>query len=238
MDNRTEPIAAGVWRLEVATLTNAYVVARDALGDRDGLILVDAGTRAAPPRLVRSLRLLGLDPRAVDEVVCTHWHADHAGGATRLALGPSAPSLAALSPDAEVIAGAAEPATGRRTPLARALARVSRRPTPAPTSALCDGERLDGGLVVVAAPGHTVGQAAIWLPERGALLAGDAVLTAPRLWTGPRALTADLDAVPATLARLAALGPGVVGPGHGPPLRRRAAERLEALAERAARRVR
>ena len=72
-------------------------------------------------------------------------------------------------------------------------------------------------------PGHTFGHCALHLPDRGVLLAGDAIVmfdpyTARR---GPclvaRAATADSERALASLDRIADAGADVVLTGHGPP---------------------
>jgi glyoxylase-like metal-dependent hydrolase (beta-lactamase superfamily II) len=42
---------------------------------------VDTGTNHAVPRLLAALEAAGLEPEAVDMVIPTHVHLDHAGGA-------------------------------------------------------------------------------------------------------------------------------------------------------------
>jgi glyoxylase-like metal-dependent hydrolase (beta-lactamase superfamily II) len=72
-------------------------------------------------------------------------------------------------------------------------------------------------------PGHTHGHVSLHLPERGALLAGDALVTLDPYTgrTGPRvvsgAATADSHEALASLSRLAETGAGTVLPGHGAP---------------------
>jgi glyoxylase-like metal-dependent hydrolase (beta-lactamase superfamily II) len=241
VDNRTEQIADGVWRVEVAYATNAFVLADDGRGDAAGLTLVDTGWRSGGPRLVRSVRMLGLDPRAIGRVLLTHWHADHAGSAARFARSSAAATVAVGEGDHAVVTGE-EPApyaavpTGWTSRLGRLLARTGAiapaEPVPEAT-ALADGAVLDGGVEVVAAPGHTPGHSAFWLPERGVLLAGDAVWNTWVTWTGPRLSCSAIPAIPATLERLAAIDPDVLAVAHGPPLRDGAGARLRRLADRA-----
>lgn len=79
-----------------------------------------------------------------------------------------------------------------------------------------------GRLVPVPTPGHTSGHCAFHLPERGVLIAGDALMTAhpaarttgPQLL--PRMFNHDEAAALASLQALAGLSADVVLPGHGP----------------------
>lgn len=234
MDNRTEQLADGVWRVEVATYVNAFVLANDGRGDADGLTLVDTGWRGAGPSLVRSIRLAGLDPRAIGDVLLSHWHADHAGGAARFARSSAGPAVWIGEADRPVLTGARRPrpsAPGTST-AGRVVARLVREPEAvAEPRAFVAGMRMPaaGGLEVVPAPGHTPGHCAFWLPERGVLLAGDAVFNVWFLSRGPRMLCSALPATPATLRRLAGLTYDTLAMGHGPPVTRRAAERVAAL---------
>jgi glyoxylase-like metal-dependent hydrolase (beta-lactamase superfamily II) len=76
---------------------------------------------------------------------------------------------------------------------------------------------------VVPTPGHTYGHCALHLPDRDALLAGDAIVMldpytgkrGPRLVA--RAATAHSDRALASLDALAATGAGTVLTGHGDP---------------------
>ncbi len=242
MDNRTEPLADGVWRIEVGPSINAYLVAHDRRGDGAGLTLVDTGTRGAGPRLVRSIRMLGLDPRAVDQVLLTHWHPDHVGSAARFAASGAAPAVAVGAEDLEIVRGTApppRPGPADTTTLGRILTRVVRPATPVPSArGLADGERVEAsGAEVLDTPGHTRGHVAFWLPDTGMLLAGDALWTLGRVTQGPRTLCSALSRRAETIQRLARLDPAVLAVGHGPPVRTEVGRRLRRLAGRAGRPV-
>lgn len=237
MDNRTEQLADGVWRVELHTYVNAYVLANDGRSDADGLTLVDTGTRSGPPRFVRSIRLLGLDPRAIHDVLLTHWHTDHSGGASRFATSRAAPDVAAGAGDLPAVHGRAHRPMRRHAAeqglLGRLAGRVLGSPAAVPDAAgLADGQRLGagGGVDVVATPGHTAGHVAFHLPDRGVVLAGDAVCNIWFLSRGPRFLCERPPLVRSSIARLAALPVDVVAVGHGPPIVRDARARLAALA--------
>lgn len=243
MDNKTQQLADGVWRVEVAYGINAFVLADDGFGDGEGLTIVDTGLRSGGPRLVRSIRMMGLNPRAVGRVLLSHWHGDHAGSAAQFARSSAAPSVHVGTDDVAIVAGrvdrpfAAAP-PGWTTRLGRLAERLGAggpaEPVP-DVAALADGDHLDvaGGLRVVHAPGHTAGHSAFWLAERGVLLGGDAVFNTWATWRGPTMFCSAIPAIPGTVRALAALESGTFAVAHGPPLTRRIAERLERVADRA-----
>lgn len=233
MDNATTKLADGVWRVQVGTGTNAYVLADDGHSDAEGLTLVDVGWRACAPRLVRSIRVAGMNPRAVRRIIVTHWHTDHAGAVARWVDSSAAPEVVAADPDAGVLEGADPPpaptAPGRWT-----LSLSGRPPTVDAVTRVGDADVLPtaGGAHVITTPGHTPGHIALWLPERSVLLAGDAVFNVVRPSLGPRLVAHDRAARAKAVARLATLTPDVVAVGHGPPIDRNAAAVLTRLAHR------
>lgn len=240
MDNATQQLAQGVWRIEVGPLLNAYLVATDGEGDGAGLTLVDTGTRRSGPRLVRSIRLLGFDPAAINDVVLTHWHSDHMGSAARFAASSATPRVSVGRRDAPPVQGQvprphAVAAPGDVTRLGRLLSPVA---TPGPpvdaVTALDDGMRLEHAddALVVDAPGHTLGSIALLLERAGVLLAGDAVMTIGRVTRGIAPFRSARTQEAVTLQRLAALEFDVLAAGHGPPVVTKARDRLRRLAER------
>ncbi|MDQ3343389.1 MAG: MBL fold metallo-hydrolase [Actinomycetota bacterium] len=241
MDNGTEQLADGVWRIEVGFAINAYLLANDGLGDAEGLTLVDTGTATSGPRLVRSIRMLGLEPRAVGDILLSHWHADHSGSAARFVRSEAAPRVHAGQADLPAVRG--EDPLPQRRAAAGDVSRLGRllagrlRPGPAVRDAvgLLDGATLPvaGGVRVVAAPGHTGGSVAFHLHEQGVLLAGDAALNVLWLSRGPGWTRSARRQEAATLRRLATLDFRILGLGHGPVVAKRAQQRLAALAGRA-----
>jgi len=235
MDNRTEQLAQGVWRIEVSTYINCFVLANDGRGDAEGLTVVDTGTRSGGPRLVRSLRMLGFDPRAVCDVLLTHWHPDHAGSAARFATSGAGSRVWVGAGDLDTVRGAPRsvPSPEDATMLGRLLTRHGTRARPVPTArSLTEDDRLEvaGGIQVVATPGHTPGHVSYLLPDRGLLLAGDALFNVWFLSRGPRFLCTALSAQRATLERVSRLEFEALAVAHGPAVRSRAKERVAALA--------
>ncbi|WP_311172222.1 MBL fold metallo-hydrolase [Halobellus ordinarius] len=158
------------------------------LPDR-GLVL-DPG----PPRdaswtvLTEGLSAAGLSLASIETVVVTHWHADHAGVAPRLAAEANAELI--LHDDDAPLVGEYGTQRGRRVErdvrrlrewgvpdsvLAQIKATDEPSPMPdrCPVRSVTDGERIDG-VEFVHTPGHTAGHLAIEVGD--ALLLGDAVL--------------------------------------------------------------
>lgn len=191
---------------------NCYLVRED-----DGLTLIDAAIPGCEQAILSAARALGAPIR---RIALTHAHADHVG---------SLDALRALLPDAEVLISARD---------ARLLAGDMsldphepqdklrggfQRVTTRPTRLLAHGDRV-GSLEVVAAPGHTPGQIALFDARDGSLIAGDAFQTRGGLavsgtlrplfpfpalatWHRPTALD--------SARRLHALRPARLAVGHG-----------------------
>jgi glyoxylase-like metal-dependent hydrolase (beta-lactamase superfamily II) len=220
--------APGVHRVEDA-YTNWYLVEG---GDRE-LVAVDAGVRSSWDSLRSALPRIGRSDSDLASVVLTHAHFDHLGFAERARrdLGVDVwvhendvplvhhpmqyahersrlPYLA--NPKAMPIMGALLSAGAFWPPPVKQLRRYRQ-----------DGERLPAGLQPVFTPGHTLGHCALHLPDRDALIAGDAIVTldpytaakGPRIVAG--AATADRERALGSLDALAATGAAIVLTGHG-----------------------
>lgn len=78
-----EPLGDGLWAIDTGfhrdRFDAAYLVA-----DGGRAAFVDTGTAFAVPRLLAALEALGLPRSAVDFVIATHVHLDHAGGVGQL----------------------------------------------------------------------------------------------------------------------------------------------------------
>jgi glyoxylase-like metal-dependent hydrolase (beta-lactamase superfamily II) len=187
--------------------------------DEDGLTLVDAGLGLAAPKVLRQLQAAGYAPGDVKRILVTHAHPDHVGGL---------PALKAAT-GAQVICTAVEkPYTEGVAPV---LAKGRKPGKPMPGTpvdrAVQDGEEMReiyGGLQVVTTPGHSLGQAAFWQPERRVLICGDTMMNMLRLSLPFDAYTADMDLARQSVAKVARLEPDVVCFGHGPVLTSAAAK--------------
>jgi|tagenome__1003787_1003787.scaffolds.fasta_scaffold20763286_1 glyoxylase-like metal-dependent hydrolase (beta-lactamase superfamily II) len=207
--------------------------------DGDRLTAVDAGLPGFASELERDLHELGHRVDDVEALVLTHSDADHTGiakvlreaGATVYIHGYDQATLASPGPKG----GDARPVKlvrdlWRPTLLRTIVAMAGKggaRPTAIEGPELfADGDVLDvpGRPRVIHTPGHTPGHCAIVFEDRGALFAGDALVTwnvvtgsrGPQLM--PRAMNVSNAEARESLDRLGRLeGVRVALPGHGEP---------------------
>jgi glyoxylase-like metal-dependent hydrolase (beta-lactamase superfamily II) len=228
----TRDVAPGIHRVEDAYV-NWYLVE-----DGGRLTIVDTGLPASWRSLPAALRELGRSPDDVEAVVLTHAHFDHMGFAERARRELGVPVWAhererpvAAHPWRYEHERSRLPYFVRHPSFALVFARMGaagalwvKGADDVRTYADDDGELdVPGRPRVVPAPGHTHGHCALHLPERDALIAGDALVTRDPYTggTGPRivagAATADSGRALASLDALAATGAGTVLTGHGEP---------------------
>jgi glyoxylase-like metal-dependent hydrolase (beta-lactamase superfamily II) len=239
-------VAEGVHRIEDA-YTNWYLIEE---GGR--LTVVDAGVPTSWWSLKGALGKLGRGLADIEAVVLTHAHFDHIGFAERARRELGVPvwvhendvplTQKPLLYGRERAALSYVATQPRALPIVASFVR-NRAFFPSPIARVT---RYDAGATlpvpgsprVVFTPGHTLGHCALHLPERDAVIAGDAIVmldpyTAKR---GPRivarAATADSERAFASLKPLAATGARTVLTGHGEPytggVERAAAEAYEA----------
>jgi glyoxylase-like metal-dependent hydrolase (beta-lactamase superfamily II) len=228
-------VADGVHRVEDA-YTNWYIVE-----DSDRLTIVDAGVPRSWHSLLDALRSLKRSTDDIAAVVLTHGHFDHLGFAERARAALDVPvwvheNDVPLSRHPRRYGYERSPAYYMATqvrafPIVAALLR-NRAWWPPP---IADVRRYENGTLdvpgqplVVPTPGHTLGHCALQLPDRDAVIAGDAIVTL-NPYTGRRgpqivagAATVDSPRALASLDALEATGAKTVLVGHGPPWTRRA----------------
>ncbi len=148
--------------------------------------LIDAGV-GHPEHLDELAQTLG--GRALQRVLVTHSHPDHASGV---------PALRARWPSVEVCAWTQGPSADWRT--------------------LADGDDVVAGdqrLTVVHTPGHAVDHVCFREPVSRGLFCGDMMTATTSVMVPPAARGGNLREYLASLRRLAALSPTVAWPGHG-----------------------
>ena len=227
----TRSVAPGVHRLAHARVS-CYLIE-----EGDAVTLVDAGLPRVRPVLDRALAAIGRRPADVRALVLTHAHFDHVGAAASVQADWGVPVLAhpaehalAAHPysyaheDPRLLYPLTHP---KGVPLLAEMAAGGAFAVRGVTGVRSfePGDVLDvpGSPRVVFSPGHTAGHSALHLPDRDALLTGDALVTLDpyNARTGPRivagAATADSAQALESLEALAATGAGVLLPGHGEP---------------------
>lgn len=190
-----EQVSPHAWRLRLPSRTlppfdhvNTYLVASNGVG-----VVIDPGSPGADAAeaIRRALEHAGV--HLLKAVLLTHTHHDHVDG------------LAALLDSAEGCAVYVHPLEAGR------LARV-RDVVP-----LADERRIAVGDVTLRSlhtPGHSPGHLTFLVEEDGVALVGDLVAGRGSSWVGVP--EGDVPAYLESLARLRALGPRMLAPGHGP----------------------
>jgi glyoxylase-like metal-dependent hydrolase (beta-lactamase superfamily II) len=222
--------APGVHRVEDA-YTNWYLL------EEDGRItIVDSGVPDSWDSLRAALGAIGRGVGDVEAVVLTHAHFDHMGFAERARRELHVPVYVHEN-DVPLTRhplryGHERPRSyyfatqPKALPIVASLTR-HRAWFPQPVGEVVRYESgvlpVPGSPHVVFTPGHTLGHCALHLPERDAVIAGDAIVTLDPYTarTGPRlvarAATADTARALGALDALAATGARTVLCGHGEP---------------------
>jgi glyoxylase-like metal-dependent hydrolase (beta-lactamase superfamily II) len=215
------PIADGIGR--IPGFVNSYLYR-----ESESIALIDTGISARAKPIVRAFAKSEVPLGRVGSILLTHHHLDHLGGAARLGESTHAP-VSCHEADAPFVDG--------RTPSPMPLVmRLFMRVHPVPVATLLrDGDRI-GALEVLFVPGHTPGEVAFYPPERRILFSGDSVVERKGQLTIPAArFASNLEQAVRSLEKLRERPIELLLPGHGVPVAKDVAGRLDDLIRRAPR---
>lgn len=200
------------------------------------LILADALFDADAQQIIDYLWSLGRPPSDLTDIVLTHSHRSHIGGAATLKRLSKARVWCHAS-EVAIVEGKQKPVRIPLRPLRplpvypiRVMSYLPFAPH-APVTVDCmpeEGHEI-GSLKVLHVPGHTPGNLALLWKER-VLVVADAILTWPALAAGWPGFNADESLYRRSLWRLLSLEPEVVCVAHGEPITDRTSEHLSKLA--------
>jgi glyoxylase-like metal-dependent hydrolase (beta-lactamase superfamily II) len=200
----------------------------------DGLTVVDTGIAGSAGAILNAIGTIDRQPEDVREIVLTHFHDDHRGGAAELAERTGAPVIAHRA-DAPVIAGRQPGAppilTDFERPIAEAVfPKVPTAPAVKVDREVDDGDTTAGGALIVGVPGHTPGSIALLVPQLRVLFTGDTIASyegAPILGV----FNVDRSEAIESLRKQASLDFEVACFGHGAPILGEASQQIRTLAE-------
>ena len=220
-------IDKGLYLLESAGLSNSYLIEGP-----HGLTLFDAGSPLAAPHLAQEIEDNGFALKDIEQLVLSHWHFDHAGGARGL-LERHRFKVYAHPQDIPAIQGRPEPPRTLGLRLWRALLRIKYPYRPLEVVVPIDqGETLRAlpRWQVLRLPGHTLGSIGIFQPVERVLLCGDALNNRGGRLSLPLASHChDSARARESVRALAALDLEILGCGHGPVIRAGAGLRVHEL---------
>ena len=204
---------------------NVYVIRS---GDR--WVLVDTATRHARRRILRQL------PGELEAIFITHAHRDHAGSMHEVAKQTGAPVWASVE-DADALEGKApEPANEQhRDHIVNRLFGGWWKDKHPVARRLEQGDMV-AGFEVIGFPGHTPGQIGLWRESDRTVVCADTmrsinlVTGLPQLGEMPELFTSDRAESRRSIRKLAALEANTVCFGHGRPLTKGAAARINEFA--------
>ena len=214
-------------------IVNAYVWER-ADG---GLTLIDTGMPGDAGKILAFVRRLGIE--RLDRIILTHGDIDHAGGCPEIQSATGA-RIICHAVEKDIIEGQ-QPRPMAKGIVSKLYAPVMGlvgktflhfQPVGHVDELVLDKQMLTEGFQVVHVPGHAPGQIALFEPQRGILIAADAMsnrsnkLGLPSAFATPR-----MDIAIDSIRKLASLkGVQVICFGHGLPITENAAKRLQDFA--------
>jgi len=183
------------------------------------LALIDVGAGMGAEQVVENVRLEGFDPARVTQILCTHAHGDHAGGAARMRARLSNASVSMSGVAAAYIRAGDEAGTSIAIAKTAGIYPADYRLEPCPVERdLTDGDRVAIGeltLECIDTPGHASGHLSFLLEHEGrrSLFAGDVVFHGGTILL-QNTHDCRLDELSSSLRKLRSLELDALFPGH------------------------
>lgn len=220
-----QTIVSGVHMLPIG-IVNVYLVETPG-----GLVVIDTGFPGAAGKIIEAAHQLGYAPDRIAHVILTHAHPDHVGSVAELVRQTGAQTWMHAD-DAPLVERAefrpVHPSAGIVAHLFHLMLRLLPQKKMQPARIdhrIAEGDALPiTGLHAIHAPGHCLGQVALFWPERAILFAADTCMNVRRLHAP---LVNEDEAVALrSLERLASLDFEIVCFGHGQPIMEGGADRF------------
>jgi glyoxylase-like metal-dependent hydrolase (beta-lactamase superfamily II) len=209
------------------------------LDDGGSLTLIDTLYDTDGHRVLEEVAGMGRRVSDLENIVLTHGHRSHLGGARALKE-QSGAMVYAHEWEADIVAGErkAQPVSlvpqrplRAYFPLQVGLALGLGKHPPCPVDHhVSTGDRI-GPLEVFHAPGHSPGHLVFYWSERRTLFAGDAIATWPELSAGWPAFNLNPKQHGESLRRMADFDSEIVAVGHGEPIRSGGERRVRDLVD-------
>ena len=178
-------IAPNLFRLPtMGSFINSYAL----INDDSSVTLVDCGLAGSYKKLIPDLARIGKHPKDVKNVLFTHAHDDHVGGASEMIVKCEIPNVMMHELDSDLAAQGKTPPVDTSYFSGKIMAKMPKKgyvPFMV-TRRLQDGEIINtaGGLQVIHTPGHTLGHISLLHLESETLITGDSIfnMTSRMTW--------------------------------------------------------
>lgn len=222
-------IRKGLYLLESGGFVNAYLIE----GPR-GLTLCDTTHAKSADALCDEIIHGGFSLKDIEQIVITHRHADHSGGAAFI-LERHRVKVYAHPADIPAIKGQAQPAKSIAEKLRKLVERLWATYKPLEVVVPLEQSQPMRPLPqwqVIHTPGHTPGSISLYQPTDKVLICGDALSNREgKLALSPSHYNDDQRLAAATARRLVEYPADVLCCGHGPVIRGGADRQIVSLAE-------
>lgn len=200
-----------------------------------GLVLIDAGMSSDGEPMLQAIDSIGFEPGAVRAILLTHWHNDHAAGASAISQlsgakvfyhEMDAPNFSRAAARTSILGtiGDLVPELGPLVLFKGLLGNALPKPVAA-DAFVKDNQVIFDDFEVIETPGHTAGHVCYYFRPGKILFAGDALaVIGDHLRFMARPVTPDIGSARASMRKCLDREIDVVCPGHRQPLKKRVSD--------------